>query len=108
MDSKNAASFAKIFTLLDPDVFVDNHVSNGADYQHVMTLLTTQHNKLGGETGAFLHQVFEPALYRQMAETPITVYSLTRSDLVGPSIFFIRGAFTTTELRKELPNHILE
>src|SRR5687767_1190381 len=45
-DSKEARSFAQIFHLLDPDVLVDNHVSNGADFQHVMTLLASQHNKL--------------------------------------------------------------
>ncbi len=65
-DTKEALTFTKIFHLLDPDIFVDNHVSNGADYQHVMTLLTTQHNKLGGAMGAFLNQKFEPALYSSM------------------------------------------
>lgn len=66
MDSKNAFAFAKIFHHLDPDVFIDNHVSNGADYQHVMTLLSTQHNKLGGEMGEFLSSKFEPEIYRLM------------------------------------------
>ncbi|HYO23217.1 MAG TPA: M14 family metallopeptidase, partial [Flavisolibacter sp.] len=66
MDSKNAASFARIFAMLDPDVFIDNHVSNGADYQHVMTLLTSQHNKLGGAMGEYMNTVFEPALYPLM------------------------------------------
>jgi len=65
-DSKEALSFSRMFTELDPDVFIDNHVSNGADYQHVMTLLTTQHNKLGGDLGEFINQKFEPALYRSM------------------------------------------
>jgi len=65
-DTKEALTFAKIFHYLDPDVFVDNHVSNGADYQHVMTLLTSQHNKLGGKMGAYLNQQFEPALYSLM------------------------------------------
>lgn len=65
-DSKDARAFTAIFHRLDPDVFVDNHVSNGADYQHVMTLLTTQHNKLGGVMGDFLNKVFEPALYSSM------------------------------------------
>jgi hypothetical protein len=65
-DSREALSFTRLFQQLDPDVFVDNHVSNGADYQHIMTLLTTQHNKLGGELGAYLHGTFEPALYRLM------------------------------------------
>ena len=65
-DSKNALSFAKIFHYLDPDVFIDNHVSNGSDYQHVMTLITTQHNKLGGEPGAYINKNFEPAIYDEM------------------------------------------
>lgn len=67
-DSKEARTFAQIFHMLDPDVFVDNHVSNGADYQHVMTLLTTQHNKLGGRMGEFLNTRFEPALFQLMKE----------------------------------------
>lgn len=65
-DSKEAMTFSKIFQFLDPDVFVDNHVSNGADYQHAMTLLTSQHNKLGGKLGEYLNQTFEPALYSSM------------------------------------------
>ena len=67
-DSKNAFAFEKIFHLLNPDIFIDNHVSDGADYQHTMTMLTTQHNKLEGEIGDFLHDVFEPALYKSMKE----------------------------------------
>src|SRR5689334_12300223 len=62
-DSKDSRAFAEIFHLTDPAVFVDNHVSDGADYQHVMTLLTSQHNKLGGKMGEFLDKQFEPALY---------------------------------------------
>jgi len=65
-DSKDARAFEKIFHWLDPDIFIDNHVSDGADYQHTMTMLTTQYNKLGYETGTFLHDVFEPALYKSM------------------------------------------
>ncbi len=65
-DSKEALSFAHIFHLTDPDIFIDNHVSNGADYQHVMTLLTSQHNKLGGAMGQYLNEVMEPALYSSM------------------------------------------
>ena len=67
-DSKNAFAFEKIFHQLNPDIFIDNHVSDGADYQHTMTMLTTQHNKLGGEIGDFLHDVFEPALFKGMKE----------------------------------------
>ena len=65
-DSKDARALTEIFHLLDPDVFADNHVSNGADYQHVMTLLSTQNSKLGGPMGEYLRGEFEPALYRSM------------------------------------------
>jgi hypothetical protein len=65
-DSKDAYAFEKIFQWLDPDIFIDNHVSDGADYQHTMTMLTTQYNKLGGEIGSFLHKTFEPALFKGM------------------------------------------
>jgi len=65
-DSKDARAFIEIFHLLDPDVFIDNHVSNGADYQHIITLLTSQHNKLGGAMGEYLEKTFEPGLYSSM------------------------------------------
>ena len=67
-DSKEARSFTEIFHLLDPDVFLDNHVSDGADYQHVMTLICTQHDKLGGAMGYFMNKNFEPGLYAGMKE----------------------------------------
>lgn len=67
-DSRNARAFQQIYQMCDPDVFIDNHVSNGADYQHIMTLLSTQHNKLGGAMGKYLHDTFEPGLYKKMKE----------------------------------------
>lgn len=67
-DSREARSFAEIFHYLDPDVFIDNHVSNGADYQHTMTLVVSQHNKLGGAMGEFMNRKFEPALYPLMKQ----------------------------------------
>jgi hypothetical protein len=67
-DSKDARAFTEIFHLLDPDVFVDNHVSDGADYQHVMTLICSQHNKLGGAMGEFMNKEFEPGLYDLMGK----------------------------------------
>ncbi len=59
-DTKNAQSFAQIFHLVKPDVFIDNHVSNGADYQYTLTHLFTQHNKLGGDLGKYLHDKMMP------------------------------------------------
>ncbi|HEX5685500.1 MAG TPA: M14 family zinc carboxypeptidase [Ideonella sp.] len=67
-DSLNARTFAQVFTRWDPDVMVDTHTSNGADYQHVMTLIATQPDKLGGVTGRHLREAMLPALYADMAE----------------------------------------
>lgn len=75
-DSRSARSFAQIFHLVDPEIQIDNHVSDGADYQYTMTLLATQWNKLGGELGVFLHDVYGPALTAGMEKKgwPMTPY----------------------------------
>ena len=67
-DSKEARSFAQIFQWLDPDILVDNHVSDGADYQYTMTLIATQYDKLGADLGGWLKDEFEPQLYVGMKE----------------------------------------
>ncbi len=66
-DTKNAKTFADIFHLVKPDIFIDNHVSNGADYQYTLTHLFTQHNKLGGDLGAYLDQELRPKLEQSLA-----------------------------------------
>ena len=65
-DTKNAKTFAEIFHLVQPDVFIDNHVSNGADYQYTLTHLFTQHNKLGGELGNYMHTEIMPQLEKKL------------------------------------------
>ena len=67
-DTKNARTFSKIFHLVKPDIFIDNHVSNGADYQYTLTHLFTQHNKLGGELGNYLHEEMMPQLEDLLAK----------------------------------------
>jgi hypothetical protein len=67
-DTKNARTFAQIFHLIQPDVFIDNHVSNGADYQYTLTHLFTQHNKMAGKLGSFIHNTIMPQLETKLAE----------------------------------------
>jgi len=66
MDAQETKTLVKLFHMLDSDVFIDNHVSNGADYQHTLSLLSTQRSKLGGQMGAFLHNNFEPLIFEDM------------------------------------------
>lgn len=65
-DSKNTLAFYEIFNDWNPDIFIDNHTSNGADYQYTMTLITTQKQKMGGKTADFLYQKILPEIYTQM------------------------------------------
>jgi hypothetical protein len=65
-DAAETSGFEEQFSRLNPDIFIDNHVSDGADYQHIMTLLASQHDKAGGEIGAYMYNTLTPALYRDM------------------------------------------
>jgi hypothetical protein len=65
-DTRNARSFQQLFNWLKPHVMIDTHVSNGADYQHVMTLISTQHNRLGGQAGKYLDEEMDPRIYSLM------------------------------------------
>lgn len=75
-DTKNSKSFYSIFHQVNPDVFVDTHVSNGADYQYTLTHLFTQHNKLGGALGKHLEEQYIPAIEEELNKKnwPITPY----------------------------------
>ncbi len=46
------------------DLFLETHVSNGADYQHTLTILATQHNQLGEELGTYQHDSLIPGVYK--------------------------------------------
>ena len=68
MDTRNARTFAEIFHLVKPDLFLDTHVSNGADYTYTLTHLFSQHNKLGGELGSFQETVLLNGLETHLEE----------------------------------------
>ncbi|KLT65061.1 M14 family metallopeptidase [Pedobacter sp. BMA] len=65
-DSKNSATFQHIFNTWQPEIFVDTHTSNGADYQYVMTLIPTQKDKLNAILSGYLTQTLVPGLYAAM------------------------------------------
>src|SRR5690606_9422940 len=67
-DTRNTRSFASVFHQVNPDIFIDTHVSNGADYQYTLTHLFTQHNKLGGELGEYLERRFIPSFEKSLWE----------------------------------------
>ncbi|AZQ45025.1 M14 family metallopeptidase [Nonlabens ponticola] len=73
MDTRNARSFAQVYHQIKPDLFIDNHVSNGADYQYTLTHLFTQHNRMGGATGTYIHDVLQPALEKNLSDRDLDI-----------------------------------
>ncbi len=67
-DTRNARSFQEIFHFYDPDLFLDTHVSNGSDHQHVMTLLDAQKDKMGGKLGQYMGEVLTPFTFAGMEQ----------------------------------------
>lgn len=67
-DAKNTFAFYQIFHTWNPHVFVDTHVSNGADYQYTMTLISSQEEKYGDHCARLLNNHFLPVLYERMKQ----------------------------------------
>ena len=80
-DSKNAQSFNQLFNRWQPEVMIDNHTSNGADYQYVMTLIATQKDQLNKHVSKYMTETMLPELYSGMAAKryEMTPYVYARS-----------------------------
>lgn len=78
-DSKNTKAFQAIFHYLKPALFVDTHTSNGADYQHSMTLITSQLDKMNPELADYTRTKLNPFLFSAMEESnfPMVPYMHT-------------------------------
>ncbi len=70
-DTKNSFSFFELFHQIDPDIFIDNHVSNGADYQYTLTYLFSQHNKLGGPLAEYQENKVIPEITQNLSDKGI-------------------------------------
>ena len=73
MDSQNSRSFVSLYQAIKPDVFIDTHTSNGADYTYTMTLITTQVDKAGPVLGPYLKEVMEPHIFETMKQRGETI-----------------------------------
>lgn len=99
MDTDNAKAFAEIYHNINPDVYVETHVSNGADYQYTLTHLMTQHNKMGHDMGQFIYNTFTPEMEKDIRSkdlliTPyVNVYGSTPEQ--GFSQFFDSPRYST-------------
>lgn len=70
-DTENAKAFQEIFHWLEPIYFIDNHVSNGADYQYTFTYISTNKERLGNSLGTYFHQEMQPKLIENLEKDKI-------------------------------------
>lgn len=61
-EAQNTQAFQAMYQSLKPQVFIDNHTSDGADYQHVLTYFATQKDKLHPAVSGYMVQMFQPEL----------------------------------------------
>lgn len=66
MDSENARTFVQIFHTWQPDVQIDNHVTNGADYQYTMTYIFANPALYAPEMQSYFLKEFKPELLSRM------------------------------------------
>ncbi len=70
-DTENAKAFQQIFRHYQPIYFIDNHVSNGADYQYLFSYISTNRERLGTALAGYFNETMQPALLKQLEKQKI-------------------------------------
>jgi hypothetical protein len=83
-DSRNAIAFEKILNTWNPEVFLDNHTSDGADYQYVMTLIETQKDKQTPVLADYTSKTLSPELYKRMIKSGYEMTPYVESEEKSP------------------------
>ncbi len=72
-DSKNALSLTRIFQAWKPDVFIDTHTTNGADYPAHLTYIPSLPDKAPPQLRGYMDQALLPAIKKHMAAKKIPI-----------------------------------
>lgn len=70
-DTENAKAFQQIFQHFKPIYFIDNHVSNGADYQYLFTYIATSKERLGPKLGPYFHEKMQHKIVQALENKSI-------------------------------------
>ena len=113
LDSRNAFSFAELIDRLDPDFYVETHVSNGADYSYVMTYLASQEDKLDEPLGEFMRLKMNGNMVVNMANAGFEMVPYVNVHGVPPdkgySTFYDSPRYSTGMLSLlQIPGYITE
>lgn len=70
LDSRNTRSLTRVLREWKPDLFVDTHTSNGADYPYAITLINSHEQRHAEIQAKFLEEKVKPFLFESMRNTP--------------------------------------
>jgi hypothetical protein len=124
MDAENTFTFVRIFHALDPDVFVDTHVSNGADYQYTLTYISSLKERLSPSIKEITYDKMIPWMTKELkkdnwdlfpyvelkGETPedglVAFNDLPRYAMGYASLFHSISFTTETHMLKPFPKRV--
>ena len=88
VDAPEMRAWVGLWNRWDPDLLVDNHVTDGADFQYAVTYTITRHGNSDRSIAAWGQDVFIPAMTARMKELgePIFPYFGTRETSVRSGI----------------------
>ncbi len=98
MDSKNAMALVRLMASKKFDFIIDNHTSNGADYQHVLTYFHTRPEKFFHPRGQWIvpfEQEFRKRLLADSWKTAPYVETLKAIPDSGLYAFWETGRYAT-------------
>lgn len=81
-DAPEMQMLLKIFTMYEPDFFIDTHTTNGADYQYTVTYATEKYENVPPPISEWINNTYIPELEKRVNETGY---------LIGPYIGFVKG-----------------
>jgi hypothetical protein len=70
-DTENGKAFQQIFHHFEPIYFIDNHVSNGADYQYLFSYISTNKERLGKKLGTYFNEKMQPEIVQNLEKKGI-------------------------------------
>ena len=67
-DTPEMKAFLKLFNEWEPDIFIDTHTTNGADYQYTVTYATSNHNEVPPSTQKLVKDELIPYFEKGVAD----------------------------------------
>jgi len=99
LDSKNTQSLVPLLRSWDPDIFIDTHTSNGADYPYTITLINSHAQRHEASQARFLDSTLLPFLFNGMEQSPYLmspyVWSMSQSPENGILAFMDYPRYTS-------------